>query len=152
LNEPQRLAFADETSPAHFLGGFQVMRTLFIDMPKVLDAFRTGRGVGWHEHDPELFCGTERFFRTGYNANLPASWIPALAGVEDKLRAGATVADVGCGHGASTIIMAKAYPQSAFVGFDYHAPSIEAARRYAADADVAGRVRFETANAKTYGG
>lgn len=152
LNEVQRLAFADESSPAHFLGGFQVMRAMFKDLDRVVEAFRTGAGVGWHEHDPELFCGTERFFRTGYNANLVPSWIPALDGVEAKLRAGARVADVGCGHGASTIIMAQAYPASTFVGFDYHQPSIVAARRHAERANVASRVAFEVAPAKQFGG
>jgi 2-polyprenyl-3-methyl-5-hydroxy-6-metoxy-1,4-benzoquinol methylase len=152
LNEVQRLAFADESSPAHFLGGFQVARAVFKDLDTVVDAFRSGKGVGWHEHDPDLFCGTERFFRTGYNANLTTAWIPALDGVEAKLRAGAKVADVGCGHGASTIVMAKAYPASTFVGFDYHQPSIVAARRHAAEAGVDRRVSFETAAAKSFSG
>jgi 2-polyprenyl-3-methyl-5-hydroxy-6-metoxy-1,4-benzoquinol methylase len=152
LNEAQTLAFADESSPAHFLGGFQVVRAMFKDLDTVTDAFRSGRGVGWHEHDADLFCGTERFFRTGYNANLATSWIPALDGVEAKLRKGAKVADVGCGHGASTIVMAKAYPASTFMGFDYHQPSIVAARRHAQEAGVDGRVSFETAAAKTFAG
>jgi 2-polyprenyl-3-methyl-5-hydroxy-6-metoxy-1,4-benzoquinol methylase len=152
FNDVQRLAFADESSPAHFLGGFQVARSMFKDLDRIIDAFRSGSGVGWHEHDPELFCGTERFFRTGYNANLVPSWIPALDGVEAKLRAGARVADVGCGHGASTIIMAKAYPASTFVGFDYHQPSIVSARQHAEHAGVAKRVSFETAAAKSFAG
>ncbi|HXJ36226.1 MAG TPA: class I SAM-dependent methyltransferase [Candidatus Eisenbacteria bacterium] len=152
LNEIQTLAFADESSPAHFLGGFQVARSMFTDAPKVLEAFRTGNGVGWHEHHHDLFQGTERFFRTGYNANLTASWIPALDGVEANLRRGARVADVGCGHGASTIIMARAYPKSTFVGFDFHQPSIVAARQHAEHADVSDRVSFETASAKDYAG
>ena len=152
LNEVQTLAFADESSPAHFLGGFQVARAMFKDMDTVADAFRSGRGVGWHEHDAELFCGTERFFRPGYNAFLTASWIPALDGVQAKLSKGAKVADVGCGHGASTIVMAKAYPASTFVGFDYHQPSIVAARRHAAEAGVGDRASFETAPAKSFAG
>ena len=152
LNEVQTLAFADDTSPAYFLGGFQCARAMFKALDKVADAFRTGRGVGWHEHDPELFCGTERFFRTGYNANLTTSWIPALDGVDAKLRAGATVADVGCGRGASTIVMAQAYPASKFVGFDYHEPSVVGARESAAKAGVDSRVRFETAAAKSFPG
>ena len=152
LNDAQKLAFADESSPAHFLGGFQVAGAMFKDLHKIVDAFRTGRGVGWHEHDGDLFCGTERFFRTGYNANLTTSWIPALEGVEAKLRAGATVADVGCGRGASTIVMAKAYPASTFVGFDYHEPSIIGAREQATKSGVDQRVRFETAAAKTFPG
>src|SRR5262249_21834879 len=116
------------------------------------DAFRSGQGLGWHEHDPDLFQGTERFFRPGYNANLVSAWIPALDGVEKRLQAGARVADVGCGHGASTIVMAKAYPKSTFVGFDYHGPSIERARGAAASAGVADRVNFQVASAKEYPG
>ena len=152
LDEVQRTAFTDEASPAFFLGGFQVVDSVFKDEPKLTEAFRSGRGVGWHEHHPSLFRGTERFFRPGYNANLTTSWIPALDGVEAKLRAGARVADVGCGHGASTIVMAKAYPRSSFVGFDYHGPSIERARVLAAEAGVAERVRFEVARAQDYPG
>src|SRR5262249_39766351 len=128
LNDVQRLAFADESSPAHFLGGVPGGRALFKDAATIEEGFRTRRGVGWHEPDADLVCGTERFFRTGYNANVTTSWIPALDGVEAKLRAGAKVADVGCGHGASTVIMARAYPKSAFIGYDYHTPSIVAAR------------------------
>jgi 2-polyprenyl-3-methyl-5-hydroxy-6-metoxy-1,4-benzoquinol methylase len=152
LNEHQTLGFADEESPANFLGGFQVIRTMFRDLDKIVDAFRSGRGVGWHEHDPELFCGTERFFRTGYNANLTSGWLPALDGVVAKLEVGATVADVGCGHGASTITMARAYPKSRFIGYDYHAPSIEAARGRAAEAGLSDRITFERASAKDFAG
>jgi tRNA A58 N-methylase Trm61 len=122
------------------------------DSPKVGENFRTGKGVGWHEHDPALFEGTERFFRPGYNANLVPTWIPALKGVEAKLQAGARVADVGCGHGASTIIMARAYSKSTFVGFDYHDRSIEWARKAAQQAGVGDRVRFEVASAKDFPG
>ncbi len=152
LDDVQRTAFTDEASPAFFLGGFQVVDSVFKDEPKLTEAFRSGRGVGWHEHHPGLFRGTERFFRPGYNANLTTSWIPALDGVEAKLRAGATVADVGCGHGASTIVMAQAYPRSRFVGFDYHGPSIERARALAAEAGVGERVRFDVARAQDYPG
>ena len=152
LNEVQQLAFADASSPAHFLGGFQVARSMFKDLDRIVDAFKSGSGVGWHEHDPELFCGTERFFRSGYNANLVPSWIPALDGVEAKLRTGARVADVGCGRGASTIIMARAFPASTFVGFDYHEPSIVSARQQAEQAGVATQVRFDTAAAKSFSG
>lgn len=120
--------------------------------PQVTAAFRTGAGVGWHEHDPDLFAGTERFFRPGYNANLVEAWIPALDGVREKLAAGARVADIGCGLGASTIIMAKAFPRSTFVGFDYHGPSIERARARAVAAGVSDRVRFEVAAAKSFPG
>jgi len=152
LNEVQTLAFADESSPAHFLGGFQVTRSMYKDLDKIVDAFKSGKGVGWHEHDAELFCGTERFFRTGYNANLVPAWIPALEGVDAKLRKGASVADVGCGHGASTIVMALAYPASKFTGFYYHEPSVVAARAAAAKAGLGSRVTFEKAAAKTYPG
>ena len=152
LNEVQTLAFADESSPAHFLGGFQVTRSMYKDLDKIVDAFKSGKGVGWHEHDAELFCGTERFFRTGYNANLVPNWIPALEGVDAKLRKGASVADVGCGHGASTIVMARAYPASTFTGFDYHEPSVVAARDAAAKAGLGDRVRFEKSAAKSYPG
>jgi len=152
LPDEHAAALADEESPACVLGGFQGMTAATRAQAKVLEAFRTGKGVGWHEHDPELFLGTERFFRPGYNANLVSAWIPALDGVEDKLESGATVADVGCGHGASTIIMAKAFPRSKFVGFDYHPASVEAARERAARAGLSDRVRFEVASAKGYPG
>ena len=152
LTPEQAAVFADEGGPAFMAGGFEVLAAAFIDEPKVSASFKTGKGVGWHEHCACLFSGTERFFRTGYNANLVSSWIPALEGVEDALKAGITVADVGCGHGASTILMAQAYPNSRFVGFDYHGPSIERAREAAAEAGVADRARFETASAQSYGG
>lgn len=146
------VALTDESSPACVLGGFQGMTAAMRAEPKVAAAFRSGKGVGWHEHDPDLFVGVERFFRPGYNANLIGSWIPALDGVEAKLHAGARVADIGCGHGASTLILAKAFPRSTFVGFDYHRASIDRARERAAEAGVADRVRFEVASAKDYPG
>jgi len=146
------VALAMENSPACVLGGFQGMMAATRAVFKVEEAFRHGKGVGWHEHDPDLFRGTERFFRPGYNANLLSSWIPALEGLQDKLQSGATVADIGCGHGASTIIMAQAFPNSRFTGFDYHAPSIEAARQRAAEAGLGERVRFEVASAKDFPG
>ena len=118
--------------------------------PKVAEAFRTGKGVGWHEHSKCLFSGTERFFRPGYNANLVSNWIPTLEGVEAKLKAGARVADVGCGHGASTIVMAQAYPKSEFFGFDYHKPSIERAKVLAEEAGVGDRITFAQASAKDF--
>jgi SAM-dependent methyltransferase len=152
LSEEQAEALANEQSPAFVPGGFQGMLASTRAVPKIIEAFRTGRGVGWHEHDPDLFQGTERFFRPGYNRNLVQSWIPALEGVNDKLDRGAKVADVGCGHGASTVIMALAFPKSSFVGFDYHRPSVEAARRRAEEKGVADRVRFEVASAKEYPG
>ena len=152
LSEEQAIAFTDESSPACVIGGFQAMLAATRAVDKLTDAFQTGEGLGWHEHHHDLFHGTERFFRPGYIANLTTSWIPALDGIEDKLTAGATVADVGCGHGASTIILAQAYPNSTFVGYDYHQPSIDAARKAAADAGVSNRVSFEVASAKDYPG
>lgn len=146
------VALADESSPACVLGGFQGITAAMRAEPRVTEAFRHGRGVGWHEHDPDLFLGTERFFRPGYNAHLVEEWIPALAGARERLEAGAAMADVGCGHGASTIILAQAFPRSRFVGFDYHAPSVAAASERARGAGVADRVRFEVATAKTYPG
>jgi SAM-dependent methyltransferase len=152
LNPEQAVVLTDEDSPAYVVGGFQGMMAATRIVPRALEAFRTGAGIGWHEHDADLFQGTERFFRPGYGANLVQSWIPALDGVDAKLRAGATVADVGCGFGASTIIMAKAYAASTFWGFDYHAASIDAARKAAAEAGVGDRVHFEVASAKDYPG
>ena len=150
LSPEQAMAFAEEGSPAFFAGAFDVVQATYLDEPKVAEAFRTSKGVGWHEHSKCLFSGTERFFRPGYNANLVPSWIPALNGVEGKLKAGATVADVGCGHGASTIVMAQAYPNSKFFGFDYHAPSIERAKAAAKEAGVGDRITFAQASAKDY--
>jgi SAM-dependent methyltransferase len=121
-------------------------------VPKIEEAFRSGKGLGWHEHDHDLFHGTERFFRPNYRAHLIGEWIPALEGVEAKLKAGARVADVGCGLGTSTILMAQAYPQSTFIGFDYHDRSIELAREAAARAGVSDRVKFEVAAAKKFPG
>src|SRR5207247_2347129 len=152
LSPEQAMAFAEEGSPAFFAGAFDVVQSTYLDEPKVAEAFRTGKGVGWHEHSKCLFSGTERFFRPGYNANLVSSWIPALEGVEAKLKAGARVADVGCGHGASTILMAQAYPSSTFAGFDYHQGSIDYARNKAAEGGVSDRVSFEVAKAKDYPG
>jgi len=152
LDEEQAAAFTDETSPACVIGGFQGMLAATRAIDRLTVAFRTGEGLGWHEHHDDLFRGTERFFRPGYIASLTTSWIPALEGVEDKLLRGAKVADVGCGHGASTIIMARAFPESAFTGFDYHASSIEVARKAAAEAGVEDRVSFEVAPATEYPG
>jgi SAM-dependent methyltransferase len=152
LSPEQSLALAQEGSPAFVPGAFQLATSLIKDEEKITRAFKTGAGVGWHEHHRDLFAGTERFFRPGYAANLVSAWIPALDGVQAKLEAGALVADVGCGHGASTILMAQAYPHSEFVGFDYHVASIEHARRAASDAGLGGRVSFEVAAAKQYPG
>jgi SAM-dependent methyltransferase len=145
-------SLTDDTSPACVLGAFQAMTAAMRAEPRIADGFRTGKGVGWHEHDPDLFVGVERFFRPGYNAHLVNEWIPALDGVREKLERGARVADVGCGLGASTVIMAKAFPRSTFVGFDYHEASIERARERARGAGVADRTRFEVASAKSYPG
>jgi hypothetical protein len=142
LSPEQAFALAHEDGPMYLPGAFQVMVAAVKDEPKVTAAFRSGAGVPWHAHDPDLFLGTERFFRPGYAANLVSHWIPALDGVQAKLEAGAQAADVGCGHGASTLIMAQAYPHSTFVGFDYHQPSIERAQKAAAKAGVADRCRF----------
>ena len=152
LSEEQAFALAEEGSPAFIPGAFQIAVAQFKAIPRMAAAMRTGLGLGWHEHDSSLFHGTERFFRPGYAANLVGQWIPALDGVQARLEAGARVADVGCGHGASTIIMAQAFPASSFVGFDYHAPSIEVARASAARAGVTDRVRFEVATAKDFPG
>jgi SAM-dependent methyltransferase len=152
LTPEQSLALAQEGSPAFVPGAFQVATAAIKDEEKVARAFASGRGVGWHEHHHDLFSGTERFFRPGYAANLVSSWIPALEGVQAKLEAGALVADVGCGHGASTVLMAEAYPQSQFIGFDYHPASIEHARAAAARAGLEDRLRFEVASAKQYPG
>ncbi|MFN0072508.1 MAG: class I SAM-dependent methyltransferase [Chloroflexota bacterium] len=152
LPPEQALALAEEGSPAFLPGAFQIIASVFRDEEKFIEAFKTGHGVGWHEHDHELFTGTERFFRPGYNANLVSDWIPALDGVEAKLQTGARVADVGCGLGASTVILAQAYPNSRFTGFDYHPRSIELARERAAAAGVSDRVSFEVASAKEYPG
>ena len=150
LPPEQAAALADEQSPFFMLGGFEVASACMADEPMIAEAFRTGEGVGWHEHDHRLFEGTERFFRPGYRAHLVTEWIPALDGIEARLEEGGRVADVGCGHGASTILMAQAYPGSVFLGFDYHDESIAAAREAAVEAGVADRVRFQRGTAANY--
>lgn len=153
LTPEQEQVFVNDESPAYMAGAFEVVSTLWLDEEKVRKAFKSDKGaLGWHDHNACLFRGTERFFRSGYNANLIASWLPALDGVVEKLERGAEVADVGCGHGASTVLMAQAFPKSRFVGFDYHAPSIERARKSADEAGVSANTRFEIATAKTFGG
>jgi SAM-dependent methyltransferase len=149
LSPEQAAVFADEESPVNMTGGFYSLAAVFADEPKLTQAFQTGRGVGWGEHCNCLFCGVERFFRPGYKAHLVAEWLPALDGVLAKLKRGAKVADVGCGHGASTLIMAKAFPNSTFVGIDFHAASVAHARDKAAGF---ANVRFETARAQDYEG
>jgi SAM-dependent methyltransferase len=152
LPNEQAMALADEQSPVFLPGFFQMLGACFRDEPKISEAFRTGKGVGWHEHDHALFAGTERFFRPNYRAHLMTEWIPALGDTESKLKQGAKVADVGCGLGTSTILMAQAFPKSTFVGFDYHPRSIELAAEAAAKAGVGDRVKFEVAKAKDFPG
>jgi SAM-dependent methyltransferase len=147
LPPEQAVALTDEDSPFYVGGGFYVVKAMSRAEPRITEAFKNGGGMLWGEHDPDLFAGTERFFRPGYTMNLTSAWIPSLTGIEEKLKAGGTVADVGCGHGASTIIMAKAYPNSRFRGFDNHGPSVEHARQAAAEAGVADRVEFEVSSA-----
>jgi ubiquinone/menaquinone biosynthesis C-methylase UbiE len=142
---------ANPTSPMYVQGAFQMIQAVFAVEPQITDAFRTGSGFGWHEHDTRLFEGVARFFRPGYNANLVTAWIPALTDVEEKLRRGAHIADVGCGHGSSSIIMAQAFPRSSVVGFDYHRQSIESARREASAAGCQ-NVSFDVARAQDYPG
>ncbi len=152
MSPEQALVFADENGPAFFPAMCELIAAMYIGEPKVARVFREGGGVGWHEHDPRLFRGTERFFRPSYAQHLLSEWIPALAGIEPKLREGGSVADIGCGHGASTVLMGKAFPNSRFVGFDYHDASIARAREIAEQAGVADRVRFERAAAKNFPG
>ena len=152
LPPEQAMAFADEDSPVYVMGGYHVVSSAFKDRDKITERFRSGAGFGWHEHDPELFLGTEQFFRPGYRAHLVAEWLPALEGIDDKLRAGGKAADIGCGHGVSTVIMAKAYPESEFWGFDYHDGSVERAKELAAAEGVGDNVSFDTASAKDYPG
>jgi SAM-dependent methyltransferase len=147
LTPEQAAALAIEQSPAFFPGSMQLALSALRDVPAIQERFRSGAGFGWHEHDADLFNGTERFFRPGYTANLVDNWLPALDGVVAKLSAGATVADVGCGHGASTILMAQAFENSTFLGTDYHEGSIRVARRRAAQAGVQQRTDFEALDA-----
>jgi SAM-dependent methyltransferase len=151
LPDEQAMALADESSPCFLPGAFQVIAATFVAEPKIEKRFKTGKGLGWDQHDHRLFEGTERFFRPNYVGNLVTNWIPALDGVEAKLKKGVLVADVGCGFGASTILMAKAYPNSTFFGFDYHKPSIKAARERAKEAGVK-NVTFKKAKSTDYPG
>jgi len=151
LPAEQAMALADEGSPCFLPGAFQVIAATFSANPKIEQRFKTGKGLGWDQHDHRLFEGTERFFRPNYAGNLVTNWIPALDGVEAKLKMGIRVADVGCGFGASTILMAQAYPNSIFFGFDYHKPSIIAARKRARAAGTK-NVTFKTAKSTNYSG
>lgn len=151
MTPEQATVFADEDSPVFMMGGFYATAAVFVDEPKITEVFRTGEGVAWGDHSQCLFCGTEKFFRPGYQAHLTSEWIPALDGVEEKLQRGAKVADVGCGHGVSTTIMAQAYPNSQFAGYDFHEPSIIRAREVAEEAGV-DNLSFDVATAKSYPG
>ena len=150
LSEEQAFTLATEDSPAYLPGAFELALGSLAAVPRITESFRTGAGMGWHEHVDGVFHGCEKFFRPGYAANLVSSWIPALSGVKEKLEAGARVADVGCGKGASTILMAKAFPNSRFFGFDYHDKSIEAARESARRNGVADRVTFDVCKGERF--
>jgi len=152
LPPEQAIALTDESSPAYLPGFFQIAHGTVRNAPRIIETARSGDGLGWHEHNTDVHVGCERFFRTMYNAHLIEEWLPALSGVADKLRSGASVADVGCGHGASTILMAQAFPRSTFVGSDYHEASIATARQRAQDAGVADRIRFEVNPAGSFTG
>jgi len=152
LPEEQAMALAIEDSPVYVAGGASVVAALYHDKDKLVAAMRGDGGLAWGDHHPCMFSGTEKFFRPGYRAHLVAEWLPALDDVVDKLQRGALVADVGCGHGASTIVMAQSFPASNFVGFDYHQPSIEVANQRAGQAEVADRASFQRASAKDYPG
>jgi len=152
LPPEQAVALTDPDSPAYLPGFFQIALGSVIDSPKITEKARSGDGFGWHQHSRDVHEGCERFFRPGYNAHLISEWLPALEGVVDKLSSGALVADVGCGHGASTILMAKAFPRSTFVGSDYHDGSIETARERAQNAGVSDRVSFQVSPAAAYSG
>jgi len=152
LSPEQSAVLADAASPAFLVGAMTIAVSTAKDEEKVRDAFTSGGGLGWQEHHHDLFHGTERLFRPGYVANLVSEWIPALDGVDDKLRRGASVADLGCGHGASTVLLAREYPNSTFTGYDFHQASIDIARKRAAEAGVADRTRFEVASAQDFPG
>jgi 2-polyprenyl-3-methyl-5-hydroxy-6-metoxy-1,4-benzoquinol methylase len=152
LPPEQAMVFADEDSPVYMMGGFDLMASLLDAQPKVQEAFKTGRGVPWDDHTGCMFCAVARFFRPGYYNNLVANWLPALDGVVEKLQRGATVADVGCGHGWSTVLMAKAFPNSNFVGYDFHPSSIDNAWAHAREHNVLDNTRFEVAKAKEFPG
>ena len=150
LTEEQAFALADPDGPLYLPGAFLLALGALRAESQITDAFRSGAGMGWHEHHQDVFTGCEMFFRPGYIANLTSAWIPALEGVEAKLAAGGRVADVGCGHGASTVLLAQAYPKAAILGSDYHQASVDMARKRAAEAGVADRARFEVASAQTF--
>jgi len=150
MTPEQAFTLANEDSPVYIPGAFYLISSIYKDRAKIADAFRTGKGIGWHEHHNDLFIGTHKFFRPGYLANLVSSWLPSLDGVVQKLNDGALVADVGCGYGSSTVIMAKAFPKSQFFGYDYHLESIEWAKDVAFTEGVSSNTTFEVALAKSY--
>jgi SAM-dependent methyltransferase len=150
LSPEQAMVLADEDSPVFMPHAWQVTATMWLDEAKTIEAFRTGRGVSWGDHDERLYCGVASFYRNAYRGSLVSQWLPALDGVVEQLEAGITVADVGCGHGHSTLLMAEAFPHSRFCGFDAHAASIAEARRHAVDAGLDGRVTFDVAPADGY--
>jgi ubiquinone/menaquinone biosynthesis C-methylase UbiE len=150
LTPEQAFVLADDTSPVFIPSAWQVVASMWFDEGKALNAFKTGQGVSWGDHDERLYCGVAAFYRNAYRGSLVKEWLPALDGVVGKLQAGAKVADIGCGHGHSTVLMAQAFPQSRFWGFDVHAQSIETAREEAKAAGVADRVTFEVADAAGY--
>jgi len=152
MTEEQVLTLAREDGPAFLPGAFELALGSLAAVPRITESFRTGAGMGWNEHDDRVFHGCEKFFRPGYAMNLTSSWIPALDGVKDKLVRGAKIADVGCGKGASSILLAQEYPKSQIFGFDYHDKSIEFARESAKRAGVADRVKFEVASAEKFPG
>ena len=149
MTPEQTAVFGDSNSPVFMTGAFSIISSLYHDEPKMLEAFKTGEGISWGDHHTCLFCGTEKFFSPSYSGNLINNWIPALDGVTEKLIKGAKVADIGCGHAASTIIMAKAFPNSHFIGIDFHAESIEKAQIRAKEAGIS-NIEFKVATAKDY--
>ncbi len=151
MTPEQKAVFGDKDSPVLMTGAFYGISSMYHDAPKIEHAFRSGEGVSWGDHEGCLFCGTEKFFKPTYNANLISSWLPALDGVTEKLQNGAKVADIGCGHGVSTVVMAQAFPNSEFIGYDFHEASIEHASSLAKDAGVS-NITFEVATAKTFPG
>jgi ubiquinone/menaquinone biosynthesis C-methylase UbiE len=152
MTDEQAFALTDPDGPVFAPGAFELALGTLRAQDRITEAFRTGEGVGWHEHDQDVFSGCERIFRPGYAGNLTTSWLPALDGVIDKLELGARVADIGCGDGASTVLMAQSFPASAFAGSDYHRESVDQARKRSADAGLNGQVTFEVASARDFGG